>query len=137
MLYNDWLMILGMLSDVTYQRLAGTSVLRDFVELPSQLYEHWLSEPIVLKKHARHYLTNEPIPDELMSKLKNAKTFGEGFGTIEYNACVLVDIALHKLTTEVAELDITKFEHEELGRLGMPSGIVMRHRPAHFARKLL
>jgi len=123
----------GMLSDVTYQRLAGTSVLRDFVELPSQLYEHWLSEPTVLKKHARHYLTNEPIPDELMIKLKNAKTFGEGFGTIEYNACVLVDIALHKLTTEVAELDITKFEHEELGRLGMPSGIVMRHRPAHFA----
>lgn len=88
----------GMLSSVTYQRLAGTSVLRDFVELPSQLYEHWLSEPTVLQKHARHYKTGAPIPQELLERMFRANKFGQGFATIEYASCVLVDIALHQLT---------------------------------------
>jgi len=126
----------GMLSNVTYKRLAGTSVLRDFVELPSQLYEHWLSEPAVLSKHARHYQTGEIIPEELLQRMFAANKFGQGFATIEYSACVLVDIALHQLT-DLTDVDITAFEKQELGRLGMPSGIVMRHRPAHFARECL
>jgi peptidyl-dipeptidase Dcp len=88
----------GMLSDVTYGTLAGTSVLRDFVELPSQLYEHWLSQPAVLKKHAKHYQTGESIPDTLLTKMFAAQKFGQGFATIEYTACALVDIALHRRT---------------------------------------
>jgi peptidyl-dipeptidase Dcp len=67
----------GMLSDVTYQRLAGTNVLKDFVELPSQLFEHWLSEPVVLKKHAKHVTTGLPIPDELLAKIMNARSFNQ------------------------------------------------------------
>ena len=81
----------GMLSTVESHRLAGTSVLRDFVELPSQLYEHWLSRPEVLKAHARHYITGEPIPDTLIAKLEAARIFNNGFGTSEYTACALVD----------------------------------------------
>ncbi len=130
----------GMLSNVTYRRLAGTSVLRDFVELPSQLYEHWLSEDRVLKKHARHYLTNEPIPDALLAKLSSARNFGQGFATIEYTASALVDVALHKYRPAAGQqgetfLDVAAFEQQELARLGMPQGIVMRHRPAHFQRE--
>jgi peptidyl-dipeptidase Dcp len=122
----------GMLSNVTHKRLAGTSVLRDFVELPSQLYEHWLGEPVVLKKHARHYLTNEPIPEELVERMKKAKCFGQGFQTIEYTSSALVDISLHYKCTINDDLNIAEFEKSELSRLGMPQGIVMRHRPAHF-----
>jgi hypothetical protein len=125
-----------MLSNVTYRRLAGTSVLRDFVELPSQLYEHWLSEPEVLKRHARHYKTGAEMPQELLQRMMKANKFGQGFATIEYSSCVLVDVALHQLASaaEVEKLDVTQFENEVLGRMGMPEGIVMRHRPAHFAR---
>jgi peptidyl-dipeptidase Dcp len=122
----------GMLSDVTYSRLAGTSVLRDFVELPSQLYEHWLGQKEVLRKHAVHYITGQVIPDELLSKMKAAQRFGQGFATIEYTASALVDIALHRTTEGVSTLDIGQFEREELKRLGMPQGMAMRHRPAHF-----
>jgi peptidyl-dipeptidase Dcp len=125
----------GMLSDVAYQRLAGTSVLRDFVELPSQLYEHWLSQEKVLQKHARHHASGEVIPAELMERMNKARRFGQGFATIEYTASALVDAALHKAkVAEGAEvLDIAAFEKTELERLGMPQGIVMRHRPAHFS----
>lgn len=126
----------GMLSNVTYRRLAGTSVLRDFVELPSQLYEHWLSEREVLKQHARHYQTQEPIPDELLQRLMAARHFNQGFQTIEYTASALVDAAVHQLSgEEVASVDLKAFEQEELVRLGMPQGIVMRHRLPHFQRK--
>jgi peptidyl-dipeptidase Dcp len=121
----------GMLSDVTYGRLAGTSVLTDFVELPSQLMEHWLEQPEVLKEYALHYETNEPIPDELLNKLKAAKSFNQGFETIEYTSCALLDMALHQLE-DYDGLDISEFEKKELDRLGMPQGIIMRHRPAHF-----
>jgi peptidyl-dipeptidase Dcp len=126
----------GMLSDVTYDRLAGTNVLKDFVELPSQLYEHWLSQPEVLRKHARHYKTGEPIPDELLARLMAAKNFNQGFETVEYTASALVDQSLHTLTAnQISSLDLEAFEQKELARLGMPKGIVMRHRPAHFQRK--
>ena len=122
----------GMLSDVTYGRLAGTSVLTDFVELPSQLMEHWLNQPEVLKEHARHFESNESVPDELLKKLTATKLFNQGFETIEYTSCALIDMALHQVEQYDNDFDITKFEEEELKRLGMPKGIIMRHRPAHF-----
>ena len=123
-----------MLSNVTYQRLAGTNVLKDFVELPSQLMEHWLSEPRVLREHARHVETGEPIPEEMITKLFAARNFNQGFASVEYTACALVDQALHALSLEdVKRLDLAQFEEQQLQRLGMPAGIVMRHRPPHFA----
>jgi len=121
----------GMLSDCTYSRLAGTNVLTDFVELPSQLMEHWLGEPQVLKEFAVHHETGQAVPDSLITKLKAAQTFNQGFDTIEYSACALVDMALH-LTEDFTDFDLLKFEEQELARLGMPQGIVMRHRPTHF-----
>lgn len=123
----------GMLSDATYRSLASTSVLRDFVELPSQLMEHWLSEPAVLKEHARHHETGEPVPDELLERLKAASLFNEGFATVEYTACALLDMAVHSLSEYDDDFDLAKFEKEYLEEQGMPQGIVMRHRPAHFA----
>ncbi|OQR99880.1 hypothetical protein THRCLA_06346 [Thraustotheca clavata] len=122
----------GMLSNVKYNRLAGTAVLRDFVELPSQLMEHWVSEPQVLQKHARHYSTNEPMPQDLLDKVKAAAKFGQGFGTVEYTACALMDQKLHQLPS-VEGLDMLEFEKKELANLDMPKGIVMRHRIPHFA----
>ena len=121
----------GLLSNVHYERLSGTSVLRDFVELPSQLFEHWLSEPAVLKRHARHVDTGEPIPDALMARLKAARQFNQGFETVEYTASALVDLALHSQTS-FAALDIAKFEVQELEKIGMPKQIQMRHRLPHF-----
>lgn len=121
----------GLLSDVTYERLSGTNVLRDFVELPSQLFEHWLSEPDVLKKHARHVQTGEPIPDALVQRLKKAETFNEGYETVRYTASALMDMAIHSQTATEAP-DITAFEAAELERMGMPRGVGMNHRLPHF-----
>ncbi len=126
----------GMLSNVHYRRLSGTSVLKDFVELPSQLYEHWLSEPCVLAKHALHYQTNTCIPIELLTRLMKAKRFNQGFQTIEYTSSALVDIYLHLIESPSKEtLDLVNFEQETLSKLGMPDGVVMRHRLPHFQRK--
>ena len=121
----------GMLSAVHYERLSGTSVLRDFVELPSQLFEHWLAEPQVLKRHARHYRSGEPIPDELIARIKAARTFNQGFETVSYVSSALVDMALHGKTA-MDEFDPGAFEKSELQRIGMPREIVMRHRLPHF-----
>jgi peptidyl-dipeptidase Dcp len=121
----------GLLSNVTYERLSGTSVLRDFVELPSQLFEHWLAEPEVLKRHARHYLTDEPIPDALVEKLHNARFFNQGYETVRYTASALVDMAAHALTAEQAP-DVVEFERQELERLGAPAVVGMNHRMTHF-----
>ena len=121
----------GLLSNVTYERLSGTSVLRDFVELPSQLFEHWLSEPEVLKRHARHFRTGEAIPDALVDKLRAASRFNQGYETVRYTASALVDMAVHAQTTADG-LDIGAFEASELQRIGMPAGIGMNHRLAHF-----
>jgi peptidyl-dipeptidase Dcp len=121
----------GMLSNVRYERLSGTSVLRDFVELPSQLFEHWLSEPDVLKRHARHYVTGESIPDALIVKMKQARTFNQGFDAATYCASGIVDMKLHGLTS-IDGLDLAKFETEQLAAINMPRQIYMRHRLPHF-----
>jgi peptidyl-dipeptidase Dcp len=121
----------GMLSQVTYERLSGTNVLRDFVELPSQLFEHWGFEPEVLRAHARHAVTGEPMPEALIERLRRAHLFNQGFATVEYAACALVDMALHEVD-DPASVDIAAFEKAELARIGMPREIAMRHRLPHF-----
>ncbi|MEM8704082.1 MAG: M3 family metallopeptidase, partial [Pseudomonadota bacterium] len=121
----------GLLSDVTYPMISGTSVARDFVELPSQLYEHWLSEPDVLSKFATHYKTGETMPPALLEKLLAAANFNQGFATVEYTASALMDLELH-LLEEPAALDIGSFEKTQLGKIGMPDAITMRHRIPHF-----
>jgi peptidyl-dipeptidase Dcp len=121
----------GLLSQVTYERLSGTHVLRDFVELPSQLFEHWAFEPEVLKRHALHHATGQAIPKELIDRLKAARRFNQGFETVEYTACALVDMALHALP-DADGVDISAFERAELERIGMPREIVLRHRLPHF-----
>lgn len=122
----------GMLSNVTYPSISGTSVSRDFVELPSQLYEHWLDEKEILSKYAVHYKTGEPMPDILIEKLKAASTFNQGFATVEYTSSALVDLELHTMPAKDAQ-DIGKTEREILDKLGMPDEINMRHRTPHFA----
>ncbi|HEY9066227.1 MAG TPA: M3 family metallopeptidase, partial [Burkholderiaceae bacterium] len=121
----------GLLSNVTYERLAGTAVLNDFVELPSQIFEHWLAEPEVLKRHARHWRTGEPIPDALIEKLLAARLFNQGYDTVRYTASALVDMAVHARTDAEAP-DIVEFERNELARLGAPADIGMNHRLPHF-----
>lgn len=121
----------GLLSNVTYERLSGTQVLRDFVELPSQIFEHWLSEREVLKQHARHFETNDAIPDALIDKILAARQFNQGIDTVEYTASTLVDLALHSKTS-MEDLDCLQFEADALAKVGMPSDIFMRHRLTHF-----
>jgi len=121
----------GLLSQVTYERLSGTQVLRDFVELPSQIFEHWAFEPAVLQRHALHHATGRPVPEELIAKLKEARRFNQGFEAVEYTACALVDMALHA-RADPDGVDISEFERAELERIGMPREIVLRHRLPHF-----
>ena len=121
----------GLLSDVTYPSLAMTAVSRDFVELPSQLYEHWLSRPEVLAEFALHWKTKKPIPASLLKKLNASRTFNQGFQTVEFTASALLDMELHALK-EADRLDIDSFEKDVLARIGMPSEIVPRHRLPHF-----
>ncbi|MGC1094309.1 MAG: M3 family metallopeptidase [Pseudolabrys sp.] len=121
----------GMLSNVTYPLLAGTAVPSDFVELPSQLYEHWLEVPGILREYARHCRTGEPMPQALLDRLLATRTFNQGFATVEYTACALVDLDLHSLP-DAGALDVTKFERKDLERIAMPAEIVMRHRLPHF-----
>jgi peptidyl-dipeptidase Dcp len=121
----------GMLSDVTYPLLAGTAVPSDFVELPSQLYEHWLEVPEILRKYALHARTGEPMPKSLLDRLLATRTFNQGFATVEYTACALVDLDLHSLP-DTATLDVTAFERKDLERIAMPPEIVKRHRLPHF-----
>ncbi|MCB1422364.1 MAG: M3 family metallopeptidase [Nitratireductor sp.] len=120
----------GMLSDVTYPTVSGTSVSRDFVELPSQLYEHWLMVPELLAKYAVHAETGEPIPAALIEKVKAAETFNAGFETIEFTSSALIDMAYH---TAGNVADPMGFEAEQLKKLNMPDAITMRHRSPHFA----
>ena len=121
----------GMLSDVTYPLLSGTSVARDFVEFPSQLYEHWLEEPELLRRFALHKDTGAPIPEALLTRLLAARGFNQGFMTVEYTASALVDLDLHESATE-SPVDVVAFETATLEKLGMPHGIIMRHRTPHF-----
>ncbi|MFC5387303.1 M3 family metallopeptidase [Aquamicrobium segne] len=121
----------GLLSDVTWPSISGTSVSRDFVELPSQLYEHWLTVPSILEKHARHYRTGQPMPKALLDKMLAAQTFGAGFATVEFTASALVDMAYHARPDAPAEPLV--FEAQTLAELAMPDTIAMRHRTPHFA----
>ncbi len=120
----------GLLSDVKYPSLAGTSVARDFVELPSQLYEHWLGHPDLLAEFARHHETGEPMPRALIDRIKAAATFNQGFATTEFLASAIVDIDFHAAP---AGDDPNVREEETLRRIGLPREIVMRHRAPHFA----
>src|SRR6266849_3875834 len=122
----------ALLSDVTYPLIAGTSVLTDWVELPSQLYEHWLERPEILRRFAVHHETGKPMPEDLLRRLIAARTFNQGCATVEYVASALVDLDIH-LQPSVDRFDITAFEQSALARIGMPAEIVMRHRPTHFA----
>ncbi len=120
----------GMLSDVTYPSVAGTGVSRDFVELPSQLYEHWLTVPEILTKYAVHYQTGEPMPKVLLDKVLAARTFNAGFNTVEFTSSALVDMAFHTRAEPVD--DPMSVQADVLSGIGMPSSIVMRHATPHF-----
>ncbi|MEP3032789.1 MAG: M3 family metallopeptidase, partial [Pseudoruegeria sp.] len=119
-----------MLSDVTYESISGTSVARDFVELPSQLYEHWLEVPEVLAKYAVHADTGEPMPQAMLDRLLAAQNFDMGFATVEYVASALVDLAFH---TSAAPEDTMAKQSEILAEIGMPAAIRMRHATPQFA----
>ncbi|MCJ9672845.1 MULTISPECIES: M3 family metallopeptidase [unclassified Neorhizobium] len=119
----------GMLSDVTYPSVSGTGVSRDFVELPSQLYEHWLTVPEILEKYAVHHETGKPMPKALLDKVLAARTFNAGFATVEFTSSALVDMAFH---TRGAVEDPMVVQKEVLDELGMPASIVMRHATPHF-----
>jgi peptidyl-dipeptidase Dcp len=121
----------GLLSNVTYPLLSGTSVASDFVELPSQLYEHWLEVPEILQDYARHARTGEPMPKALLDKVLATRNFGQGFATVEYTSCAILDLDLHGLPrTDGFSADT--FEKDALARIEMPAEIVMRHRLPHF-----
>ena len=119
-----------MLSDVTHGFVAGTSVARDFVELPSQLYEHWLEVPEVLERHARHHATGEAMPADLLQRLLAAGTYDQGFATVEFISSAMVDLAFHD---GPAPVDPLQKQAEVLQALGMPAAIRMRHATPHFA----
>jgi peptidyl-dipeptidase Dcp len=121
----------GMLSDVTYPSLSGTSVFTDFVELPSQLYEHWQEQPQVLQQFALHYQTGEPLPDDLLQRFLAARKFNQGFATVEFVSSALVDLEFHTQPSSAIS-DARAFERRELEKIGMPAEISMRHRPQQF-----
>ncbi len=121
----------GLLSDVTYPTLSGTSVARDFVELPSQLFEHWLTTPEILTKYALHAKTGKPLPQDLMERLLAASTFNQGFATVEYVSSALVDLEMHLNALEAAK-DPLAFQARILAQIGMPKQITMRHASPHF-----
>lgn len=121
----------GLNSSVTYPTLAGTAVARDFVEFPSQLNERWLPTREVLDRFALHHETGKPMPPELIAKIAKARTFNQGFGTVEYLGSALYDMKIHLASTGQA-IDPAAFEKSALAELGMPSEIVMRHRPTQF-----
>lgn len=122
----------GLLSDVTYPSVGGTSVKRDFVEFPSQIHERWLSTPEVMNAYALHVETGEPIPSALFEKIKAAKNFNEGFRSVEYLSSALYDMKIHLAAASGEPIDPAAFEKICLDELGMPREIVMRHRPPHF-----
>jgi peptidyl-dipeptidase Dcp len=121
----------GLLSKVRYPSQSGTSVRRDFVEFPSQVFEHWLEVPETLRRYARHYRTGEPLPEPLLQRLLAARTFNQGFATVEYAACAMLDLDVHS-RADPGAIDIAAFENEFLTRIGMSREIGLRHRPAHF-----
>jgi peptidyl-dipeptidase Dcp len=121
----------GLASNVVYPTLSGTNVVRDYVEFPSQLLEHWLSTPEVLSQFAIHYKTGQPIPKSLVERIEKASKFNKGFTTTEYLSSALVDMKIHLSKAEI--IDPKTFERETLEKLGMPKELVMRHRLPQFA----
>lgn len=121
----------GLLSRVRYPAQSGTSVRRDFVELPSQIYEHWFALPETLRRYARHHETGAAVPEAVIGRLLAARDFNQGFATVEYAAAALIDLALHR-HPDPAALDVERFERDFLDGIGMPRDIGIRHRPAHF-----
>ena len=119
----------GMLSNVTYPSVSGTGVARDFVELPSQLYEHWLTVPEILEKYAVHFETGKPMPKALLEKVLAARTFNAGFATVEFTSSALVDMAFH---TRGPVSDPMTVQRDVLADIEMPRSIVMRHATPHF-----
>jgi len=120
----------GLLSDVRYRLIAGTSVQRDYVEFPSQILEFYFSSDDNLQRYARHYQTGQPIPADLIARIRAAANFNQGFGTVEYMASAVIDMDLH--LANPAGLDVSATEAATLARLGMPDEIIARHRPTHF-----
>jgi peptidyl-dipeptidase Dcp len=121
----------GLLSDVEYRLLAGPAVARDYVELPSQLYENWAEQDEVLKKHALHIETGTAIPDALLAKIKNARFFNQGFETVRYLGSALLDLQIHlDLSSDVQ--DISAFEAATLKKIGLPKAVGINHRLPHF-----
>ena len=121
----------GLLSRVRYPSQSGTSVRRDFVEFPSQVFEHWLEVPENLRRYARHCRTGEALPETLLQRLLAARNFNQGFATVEYTACALLDLDLHS-RSDPDGIDIAAFEKDFRARIGVPPQIGLRHRPAHF-----
>ena len=121
----------GLLSNVTYESLAGTSVPRDFVELPSQIMENWAAEPEVMKMYAKHYKTGEIIPDVLIEKMQKAGTFDQGFVTTEYLAASILDMAYHTQKADITS-DAETFEKEAMNKINLPSTIIPRYRSTYF-----
>ena len=121
----------GLLSNVTYKSLAGTSVPRDFVELPSQVMENWAAEPEVLKMYAKHYKTGKTIPDDLIQKLQKAGTFDQGFATVEYLAASLLDMEYHSQIAPIS-LDANSFEKNAMQKIGLIDAIIPRYRSTYF-----
>jgi peptidyl-dipeptidase Dcp len=122
----------GLLSDVTYTKLSGTAVLQDFVELPSQLFEHWMSEPEVLRQHAKHAQTGEPIPDALIERLQAAAKFGQGYETMRYCASAIADMAAHTHPQPASVSDWSAFEAQLLHERGLLAEVGQNHRFVHF-----
>lgn len=122
----------GMLSKAHYPSLSGTAVARDFVEFPSQVYEHWITEPTILQAHARN-AAGEPMPTAMLQSLLNAQTFNQGFSTVQQLSSAILDMRLHQLTELPADFDAGKWEAEQLRELGVPEQIGMRHRLPHFS----
>ncbi len=121
----------GLLSRARYPSQSGTAVLGDFVEFPSQVMEHWLSVPEVLRTHARHHETGEPLPQAMLDRILAARNEGQGFATVEYVSSALIDLALHRHEAPES-LDLAEFEARFLEEIGMPEAIGLRHRPIHF-----
>ncbi|RYD86187.1 MAG: peptidase M3, partial [Sphingobacteriales bacterium] len=122
----------GLLSNVTYESLSGTSVPTDFVELPSQIMENWAAEPEVLKLYAKHYKTGEVIPDELIAKLQNAATFDQGFSTVEYLAASYLDLDYHTRTEPITQ-NIVPFEQDAMKKIGLIPSIIPRYRSTYYS----
>ena len=122
----------GILSKTTYEKVAGTNVARDFVELPSQIMENWATHPEVLKLYAKHYKTGESMSDELIGKIRNSGHFNQGFATTEYLAASFLDMDWHTLIS-TEEKEAMQFENESLGKIGLIPEIVVRYRSPYFS----